>query len=125
MKSLKGRTIGTVRGYGYSDEFLKSNEFKRDEVADFMISIKKIIAKRIELTIEDEIVAKTRIAQENPQLFEQLKFTKNSFSVNDLHIASSYKHKRHVEIVDAFNKGMEIIKSNGTFEKILISYGIK
>lgn len=125
IESLKGRIIGTVRGYGYSDEFIKSPDFRRDEAADFMTSIKKIISKRIELTLEDEIVAKTRIAQENPKLFEQLKFTKNSFSVNDLHIASAYKNKRHVEIIDAFNKGLEIIKSNGTFEKILISYGIK
>lgn len=125
MKSLTGKTIGTVRGYGYGNEFLKSTDFKREEVTDLMFNIKKLIAKRIDLTLEDEIVAKTKIAREDPKLLEQIKFSTNTFSVNDLHIASGFKNSRHKEIIDAFNKGFEIIKSDGTAAKILSSYGIK
>jgi polar amino acid transport system substrate-binding protein len=125
LKSLKGKTIGTVRGYGYGDEFLKSTDFKRDEVVDINTNLKKLVMKRIDMTLEDEIVAKAKIAEENPKLLDQIRFSKNSFSINDLHIASGLKNPRHKEIIEAFNKGLEIIKTDGTAARILADYGIK
>lgn len=125
MKSLEGKKVGTVRGYGYSDEFLKADKFKREEVADFMTNIRKLIAKRLDLTLEDELVAKAQIAKEDPKILDQIRFTANSFSVNDLHVASGIKNPRHKEIIEAFNKGLEIIKADGTAARILASYGLK
>lgn len=126
INSLKGKTVGTVRGYGYSDEFNSSTIFERDEVADFIQNIKKMIAKRsIDMTLEDEIVAKVIIAQEDPKLLEQVRFTKNAFLINDLYIASGLKNPRHKEFIEAFNKGLDTIKADGTYAKILESYGIK
>ena len=126
INSLKGKIVGTVRGYGYSDEFNSSTIFERDEVADFIQNIKKMIAKRsIDMTLEDEIVARVRIAQEDPKLLEQVRFTKNAFLINDLYIASGLKNPRHKEFIEAFNKGLDTIKADGTYAKILESYGIK
>jgi polar amino acid transport system substrate-binding protein len=125
MKSLKGKTIGTIRNYAYSDAFNQSTEFKREEVPDFIQNIRKLTMKRIDMAIEDEIVAKARMKAEDPKLLEQVRFTKNPFSTNELYMASGLSNPRHKELVDAFNKGLDVIKGNGTYAKIMESYGIK
>ena len=125
INSLEGKIIGTIRGYGYSEDFINATNFKRENVADFMQNIKKLIAKRIDLTLEDEIVANYQIEQENPKLFERIRFLKTPLSYRNLYISSGYKNPRHKEIIEAFDKGLKIIKTNGTLADIMNSYSRK
>lgn len=122
--SLKGKRVGTVRGYGYGDAFSKSPDFVRDDVPDLITNVRKLVAKRIDLTLEDEIVAKSVMAKDDPKLLDQVEFTKEALSSNSLHMASGLKNPRHKEIVGAFDKGFEIIKGNGTLDKVLKKYGM-
>ncbi|MBF0413167.1 MAG: transporter substrate-binding domain-containing protein [Desulfamplus sp.] len=125
LESLKGKKIGTVRGYNYSDEFQASKNFIREDVVDLITNIKKLIAKRIDLTLEDEIVAKVIMAKDDPSMLSKIKFTKNAFISNNLYISSGFANPRHKELIEAFNKGLAEIKANGEFNKIFESYGIK
>jgi polar amino acid transport system substrate-binding protein len=125
LGSLNGKIVGTIRGYGYSSDFLTSKGFKREETADLMQNIRKLLANRIDLTLEDEIVAKAMINREDPLLFHQIAFTKTAFATNPLHLAAGLNNPRCTALVEAFNAGLHIIKSNKTYEKILASYGMK
>ncbi|MDY0162613.1 substrate-binding periplasmic protein [Desulfobotulus sp.] len=125
MESLKGKTIGIVRGYGYGDAFLTATHFRREEANDLISNTRKLIAGRIDLTLEDEIVARVRLAQENPNLLNDISFTRNALSRNPLHIAAGLKNPKHQEIITAFNKGLAEIRKNGTYAAILASYGIE
>lgn len=127
LASLEEKTIGIVRGYGYGDEFLSATNFRKDTVSDIITNIKKLTAdkKRIDLTLEDEIVARSVIAKENPKLLEKIEFTKNSLSENSMHVTSGLENPRHKEIIGAFNKGLAEIKTNGTYARTLANYGIK
>jgi len=123
MDSLTGKNVGIVRGYGYGDDFLKATNFRRPEGKNLMISIKKLVNDRIDLTLEDEIVARAMLKKQAPDLLEKIIFTKNSLSTNSLHVTSGLKNSKHKEYIKAFNVGFKAIKSNGTFEKILKKYG--
>ena len=125
MSDLDGLTIGVIRGYGYGDKFMKYEYFTRDESADFETNVKKLIAGRFDLTLEDEIVARIKIAKENRLWFEEIEFVKNPLSQENLYVACGLKNARHQEIIEAFNKGLEVIKTNGTYAKIMEKYGIK
>ncbi len=125
LDSLKGKTIGTVRGYGYGSEFLNADSFTREEANALDVNVNKLIAGRIDLTLEDEIVAKAQITHQDPTLLEKVAFTENALSRNDLHIASGLKNPRHQEIIDAFNKGLAEIKNNGVYQQIMSSYGVQ
>ncbi|SCK18475.1 ABC transporter substrate-binding protein [Vogesella sp. LIG4] len=120
LESLNGKTVGIVRGYGYGDAFLKATNFTRPEVATVMQNIKKLLLGRIDLTLEDEIVVRSIIKHDAPELQQLIEFTQNPLSIQELHVTSGLKNPRHQAIVDAFNKGLAIIKANGTYDKILI-----
>jgi polar amino acid transport system substrate-binding protein len=122
LDSLRGKRVGTVRGYGYSDPFLKDAGFVREEVTDLMQNIKKVVDKRVDLTLDDEIVVRFILGQDNIKLLDMIEFSKESLSSNPLHVTSGLKNPRHKEIIDAFNAGYEIIKSNGTLAVILKKY---
>lgn len=124
LESLKGKVIGTIREYNYGDAFLNDSSFVREEVDSFIANIKKLLHKRIDLTLEDELVCKVAILQNDPTMLDKIEFSKNPLSFNPLHIASGLKNPRHKEIIAAFNKGLDAIKVNGIYDAILKKYGI-
>ncbi|MFY2507576.1 transporter substrate-binding domain-containing protein [Vibrio pectenicida] len=124
MDSLSGKTIGIIRNYGYGDDFLGASNFKKPEANDLVSNAKKLIAKRIDLTLEDELVAKSTLSGAGMNVAD-FEFTNNALSVNPLHVTSGLKNSNNGKYIDAFNKGLAEIKANGTFDKILAKYGIK
>ncbi|MGL6056642.1 MAG: amino acid ABC transporter substrate-binding protein, partial [Vibrio metschnikovii] len=40
------------------------------------------------------------------------------------HVTSGLANPNALEYIEAFNQGLEQIKANGTFDKILLKYGI-
>ena len=127
LSSLDGKRVGTIRKYGYGDEFLSADNFKRDEVSGLMQNIAKLTLdnKRIDLTIEDEIVARVTIANEDPALLEKIAFVETPYSSEELYIAAGLNNPRHEEIISAFNTGLKEIEANGKLEEIRKSYGLE
>lgn len=119
LDSLAGKTVATIRGYGYGDAFMKATHFTREESSKLILSIKKLVAGRVDLSIEDEIVARSVIAKEAPELMDKIEFCKTPLSSNKLYITSGLKNPRHAEIIAAFNKGLSAIKADGTFAEIM------
>tara|TARA_Y100001956_G_scaffold79040_1_gene91639 strand:- start:2381 stop:3109 length:729 start_codon:yes stop_codon:yes gene_type:complete len=124
MDSLSGKTVGIIRNYGYGDEFLAAKNFKKPEANDLVANAKKLMAKRIDLTLEDELVAKSTLSGAGMNLAD-FEFTSNALSVNPLHVTVGLANPKHMQYIEAFNKGLAEIRSNGTFDSILAKYGIK
>lgn len=123
MDSLTNKTVGVVRDYGYGDVFLNATHFKRAASNDIETNLKKLKINRIDLTLEDEFVAKSLIRRKNLTLSDY-EFTKNALSENTLHVTTGSINPRGKEIINAFNKGLIIIKNNGVFDRILSGYGL-
>ncbi len=123
MDSLKDLTVGVVRDYGYGDEFMKAEGFKREPAPDFITNAKKLAAQRIDLTVEDEIVAKALLM--GTDLADKIVFTENALSVEPLHVTSGLANPRGKELIEAFNRGLEEIRENGTYDRILGEYGLR
>jgi polar amino acid transport system substrate-binding protein len=124
LDSLSGKKVGIVAGYGYGDEFSNAPNFSRPETGSIEANIKKLLSNRIDLTLDDEIVAKSVLKRAGMDL-GAIDFTANALSVNNLHIASGKANARGQKIIDAFNKGLAAIKADGTYKKILADYGIQ
>lgn len=125
LASLSGKRIGVVLGYGYGDAFAASRAFERDNGKDLMTNIKKLLRNRLDLTLEDEIVARSIIGAEDPAALNAIEFVKAPLSVNPLYVTASQQNPKAKEIIGAFNRGLEIIKANGTVDRIYRKYGIE
>lgn len=121
IESLSGLSVGVVRDYGYGDEILKANNFRRPETKDFISNARKLAAGRIDLTLEDEIVARAIIAKKQPELLDKIDFTETAYSTNTLHVTCGLANAKHEELINAFNKGLAEIKKNGEYERIINS----
>lgn len=125
LESLNGKRVGTVLGYGCDDTFFQSTSFARENGKDLSTNIKKLLRNRIDLTLEDEIVARSALSAEDPRLLDQIEFVKTPLSVNPLYVTAGLQNPRAQEIIAAFNRGLEIIKANGTYDRIFKKYGMK
>ena len=76
------------------------------------------------VTLEDEITAKGLIQKMGPQVADQLDFTANALASNPLYVAAGLKHPHHKEIIEAFNRGLQAIKTDGIFLAIEKRYGL-
>jgi polar amino acid transport system substrate-binding protein len=119
LASLSGKSVGVVRDYGYGDDFLSDKGFRRPEAKDFIGNVRKLAAGRIDLTLEDELVAKAIIAKNEPALLDKIEFCNLPLSSNALHVTSGLSNSKHKKLIAAFNKGLAEIKANGVYDKII------
>ena len=124
LDSLNGKTVGIIRDYGYGDEFRRAINFKKPETSKLLYNLKKLTHNRLDLTLEDEIVARALIKNEAPELKDKISFSTNPLSSNTLHITSGLKNPRNKKIIADFNKGLEKIKKNGVYDAILKAHGL-
>ncbi|MEO0442638.1 MAG: transporter substrate-binding domain-containing protein [Pseudomonadota bacterium] len=114
LPSLYDKVVGVVRDYAYEESLLKDNNI-RFSVADSLNSnIKKLIAGRVDLTIEDEIVAKQTI---EPSLLKEIDFSDNALIENPLFITCSKQSVHCNTIIDAFNQGIASMQADGSYQR--------
>ncbi|WBA19279.1 substrate-binding periplasmic protein [Salinivibrio kushneri] len=123
LNDLEGKVVGVVRGYGYGDAFLNATHFDKPAANNLATNLKKLLASRIALTLEDKIVAQS-VMQEEGIDSHQFAFTDQALSTNPLYVTSGKANPDSQMFINAYNKGLETIKANGTFEKILKKYGV-
>lgn len=122
--SLSGKSIALVRNYAYGDSFLDAVNYDRHQVHDFLQGMKMLTLGRVDLTLENELVAKTRIRQAAPEMLDLIEWSPMPLSDSFVYLISSYNNPKHVEIIHAFNRGLSIIIKNGVYQKILSENGL-
>lgn len=119
LSSLKGKSIALVNNYAYGDEFLNATHYERALVTNFLQAAYMLSLGRVDLTLENELVARSRLSIEAPEIFNKIEFVDKPLSDNYVYMIASYKHPQHLKIIGAFNKGLEKILENGTYQKIM------
>ncbi|MEY8198812.1 MAG: transporter substrate-binding domain-containing protein [Colwellia sp.] len=124
LEGLKGKKVGVVRNYSYNDAFKATTNFKKPETSNLQSNLKKLAAGRIDLTLEDEIVARYILNEELKQLNNKITLTANALDEKSVHIAISRNNPNAAALIAAFDKGIDVLKANGNYEKIINSHGL-
>jgi len=124
LESLKGKSIGVIRDYSYGEDFKMSKSFKRIPATNLVSNLKKLAANRIELTLEDELVARFTINEKLPELKEKFAFSNKALDEKPLHIAIRRGHPKGQELIEAFNQALAAMKTDGSYDAILKSHGL-
>lgn len=124
LSDLYPYSIAVVRGYAYSSEFDQDTLLTKVGVSGFAMGARMLHARRVQLTLEDELVARFHLSRDLASIRDQLEFLPQPLSENGLHILVSRNHPQHQQIADAFNKAIESMRADGSYAQIFQRHGL-
>ena len=124
LKDLSAYKIGVRRASAQSDKLKKEPSLTIEEVNEDLQSLNKLIAKRIDLFVTGKIYLLNLINTNHPELRNRIKIVNPAFQVEKLYNPITKKITDHEKIAADFNRGLELIKKDGTYNKILKKYGL-
>ncbi len=124
LTDLKPYAIGTGIGFTYTKEFDSADYLKKYPVVDTEQNIRKLLFDKIDLLVDSKKVVSYIIQTKFPEHIGALEILTPELESQDLHIGFSKKKPHHKQLVQDFNQGLEIIRKNGTVDKIIKLYGL-
>ncbi|WDE10305.1 substrate-binding periplasmic protein [Thalassomonas haliotis] len=124
LASLDNKVVGIISGSSYGQAFDHANNFQRNEVINMMQNLKMLLAKRIDVMIEDDLGFMATVNNRAPALLRKIAIVEPAFLDKPLHVAVGRNHKRSREIITDFNLGLAQIRNNGVLAEIKKSYGV-
>jgi polar amino acid transport system substrate-binding protein len=121
LSSLYDKVVAVIRDYAYEETFLKDKNIKFSIADSLNSNVKKVITGRADLTLDDEIAAKSII---DSKLLSKIEFTKNALSEIPLFITCDKKNKKCASIIESFNKGLASMKEDGSLAQLFSELGL-
>ncbi len=118
LDSLKGYTIGIMRGSAQADKLLAA-DIDVELVATQHQNVKKLVLRRVDAILLPEEVFFTILKQIDPD-YSKSKFTVQApaFTTYDMHVAFSKNRAWHKQFTQDFNQGLQLIIEDGTYHVI-------
>ena len=123
LDQLKKIKVGGSEGYTYVEIF-KNAGIKAEYAPDVENSLKKLVHGRLDIVPESQLVGWNTIKTKLPSYEGKIANSKKPLFVKPLHLMVSKKNADGQELIDAYEKGLEAIKANGLYQKILDEYGL-
>jgi polar amino acid transport system substrate-binding protein len=122
LQELTPYTIGTIRGLLFSD-LLQAKNVHIEEVATHEQNIQKLMAERVDLIAAPKLVIRKVLNSSYPKWKDSIEQMNLPFYAGSLHFVISRKNPQHQKIINDFNKGLQAIHADGSFENILRAHG--
>jgi len=123
LDNLGSLLVGGIRGYFYIPQLKKAGlsiDYSENENDAF----KKLLYGRVDLVLLNELVGWKIINTFDSDQVNVFASSKSAFSINELRLMVSKKHPGADEHLKLFNKGLQIIKTNGVYRKIFTKFKI-
>ncbi len=122
VASLEGKSVGVGRGYEYIEKF-DINVFIRKVVEkDNVKNLEKLLIGRIDFILDNKNTIEYYTQTYFPNRKNDIKAIEPFFMSQTAHVGVSRNIKRTDELLAAFNKGLALIKADGTYSKIVSQY---
>lgn len=131
ISSLQNLTLGAIRDYAYIDELnqyikLNTHNSKRVQLSSgddpLGINIRKLLAKRIDVLVEDESVMNYTLHK--LKLKNQIKSLNSDLTSDVLYVAFAPSKARSKELANLVSKEMESLEHSPELKQILNKYGM-
>lgn len=125
LVDLKTYTIGIEREFVYTDEFDNATYLKKEPVRKVELNLNKLIEGRIDLVAASRSVFLHYIKTSHPGMLAQIEVLSKPLSEKYIFNGFPKHDSNHKTIAVAFNKGLDLIKADGTYDKILKRHGLR
>ncbi|MBM3106358.1 transporter substrate-binding domain-containing protein [Pseudomonas sp. V1] len=119
LSDLSPYPIAVVRDYAYSPAFDTDARLQKIPVRNFSVAVRMLAAGRVGLTVEDEHVARYMLQRETRSLRDSVEFIDKPLGENTLHILVSLKNPRHEQIIAGFNRAIQEMRADGSYDRLL------
>ena len=124
LADLRRYSIAVGRDYRYSPAFDADASLHKVPVTDFPMGARMLAAGRVQLTLEDELVARFYLNRELKGISDQLEFLPKPLSESGSHILVRLSHPRHQQLVEDFNRAIQAMREDGTYQAIFARHGL-
>ncbi|OEC62003.1 ABC transporter substrate-binding protein [Pseudomonas sp. ENNP23] len=124
LDDLLPYSLAVVRGYAYFPGFDQDARLKRLSVVGFEMGARMVAAGRVNLTLEDELVARYHFGRGLKGIRDELEFLPQPLSENNLAILVRRSLPQHREVVERFNRALQEMREDGTYQRILDAQGL-
>ena len=126
LEDLKGLRIGTLTDFAYDEAFMAADYLTKENTRTLCSNLKKLLENRIDLTLDDEMVARYNINMNfNKKDAAKFIFLDKPLSEKALYIVAGKENPRHEKLINDFNEQLVLMKKSGQYRKLLKKYGFK
>ncbi|WP_394560393.1 substrate-binding periplasmic protein [Aquipseudomonas alcaligenes] len=125
LGQLSAYSIAVVRGYSYDAAFDSAEGLSKVPVLEFAMGARMLAAGRVQLTLEDELVAQFHLNRDLREIRNAVEFIETPLSENGLHILVRRSHPLHQQIVREFNASIEAMRADGGYRRIFQRHGLE
>jgi polar amino acid transport system substrate-binding protein len=119
LADLYPYSIAVIRGYTYSKKFDSDPRLLKVGVGSFEIAARMLHAGRVQLALEDELVARHVLARELSSIRDELEFLPLPLSENGLHILVRRSLAQHRDIARRFDAAIQAMSDDGSYAATL------
>jgi len=119
ISDLDSLIIGTLKHYAYQDEFTSSRTFIKLSQNHLIQNLLFLTQEKIDMTLGDIRKIRYEINKYMKSSMKNLEFLPQALTKKGVHIAVSKSNKHHAEIIGKFNKAIEAMKRDGTYNAII------
>jgi polar amino acid transport system substrate-binding protein len=124
LADLYAHSIATVRGYAYGADFDSDPQLQRVGVLSFEVAARMLHAGRVQLAVEDELVARYHLNRSLLSIRDDLEFLAKPLSENGLHILVSLNLPQHRQIAADFDQAIAAMHADGSYAQIFKNHGL-
>lgn len=125
LEDLEPYKIGTGFGYGYPEEFLKADYLQKITAYELKTGIKRLLHKRVDLIIGSREAILFYLKQEYPDRIHSVEILGKPLETLSLYVPFSKMRPNYKQKVEDFNRGLKMIKEDGTYQKIMKKHGLE
>jgi polar amino acid transport system substrate-binding protein len=123
LQDLTPYTIGVLAGGAEIERFRQEPGLTFIEASGQDINVKNLMMKRIDLVLCSRAYLLNVIATQFPEWNEAIEVVQPPYEVAEMYNVMSKKVADASTIVADFNRGLQMIKDDGTFDRILQKHG--
>lgn len=119
LASLKGKTVGVIRGWSYGDDFdaaAKAGLFQVQEVSGDLQNFEKLINGRVDVVLAIREAANVMLAA--PELQEKVEVLSTPLMIKPTFVAFN-KSAHKADLIARLNRAIAAMHADGSYDKIV------
>ena len=119
LEDLKPYSIGCPQGYVISPAFDAATSLKKVPLADEEACLKQLAAGEVDLAVVDLAVAQYLMETSLPEISGSVEWIEPPIAIHPVFILFPKQKPESEGLRNAFNRGLERIKADGTYDRIM------